>query len=324
MTLTTSYIEVFEQFLSDFPLGKEPKGLYAPIRYILDLGGKRLRPALTLLVADVYGNNEKEAMYAAAAIEVFHNFSLIHDDIMDNAPLRRGVATVHEKWNTNTGILSGDAMLILAYRLLEYYEGDIFKKLMTLFNQTAIQVCEGQQYDIDFEKKAVVTLDEYITMIRYKTAVLVGAAMQMGAYIGNAPERDAAIIYEFGINLGLAFQIKDDYLDVFGTPESFGKQLGGDIIENKKTYLFLTTMELLDKKAATQLLHLYSISPSEPQQKIATVKSLMQSCNADKKALETIEAYTEKALTLLKDLEMHQEQSQILRDFADKLLNRNV
>src|SRR5690606_16859238 len=195
------------------------------------------------MTAEIFDCDHKKALNAALSIEVFHNFSLVHDDIMDDAPLRRGEETVHEKWDLNTGILSGDAMLIMAYQLFENYSPDIFQALARLFSKTALEVCEGQQFDVDFEIRDNVTIPEYLKMIEYKTAVLVGAAMKMGAIVAQAKEEDQDIIYEFGKNLGIAFQLQDDYLDVFGDPKTFGKQVGGDIIENKKTYLYLKAVE---------------------------------------------------------------------------------
>ncbi|MFK7781489.1 polyprenyl synthetase family protein, partial [Psychroserpens sp.] len=234
-----SYHDAFLNHLETFIKPKEPTTLYEPINYIIQLGGKRLRPILTLMTAEIFGSEYKKALNAALSIEVFHNFSLVHDDIMDDAPLRRGKATVHEKWDINTGILSGDAMLILAYQLFENYEAKTFQDLAKLFSKTALEVCEGQQYDVDFETRDDVTIAEYLKMIEYKTAVLVGAAMKMGAIVSNASEDCQNSIYEFGRNLGIAFQLQDDYLDAFGDPKTFGKQVGGDIIENKKTYLYL-------------------------------------------------------------------------------------
>ena len=237
------YQKHFLSYLKDYNTERDPKNLYEPVQYILNLGGKRLRPILTLMTADCFGGDVNKALDAALAVEVFHNFSLIHDDIMDDAPLRRGQQTVHEKWDLNTGILSGDAMLIMAYQLFENYPPETFQNLLTLFSKTALEVCEGQQYDIDFETRNAVSIAEYLKMIEYKTAVLVAAAMKMGAIIAGASDEDQNRCYEFGKNLGIAFQLQDDYLDAFGNPETFGKQVGGDIIENKKTYLYLKALE---------------------------------------------------------------------------------
>ena len=233
------YQQEFLNYLQSKKWIKDPKNLYEPIDYIFHLGGKRMRPILTLMAAGIFSSNYKKALPAALAVEVFHNFTLVHDDIMDDAPLRRGKATVHEKWDISTGILSGDAMLILAYQYFENYEPIIFHKLAKLFSKTALEVCDGQQLDVDFETRKDVTIDEYINMIRLKTSVLVAAALKMGAIVAETNELDATLIYDFGLNLGLAFQLQDDYLDTFGDAATFGKQIGGDSIENKKTYLYL-------------------------------------------------------------------------------------
>jgi geranylgeranyl diphosphate synthase type II len=205
------------------------------------------------MAADIFSKDYQKALPAALAVEVFHNFTLVHDDIMDDAPLRRGKATVHEKWDLNTGILSGDAMLILAYKYFEDYEPIVFQKLAKLFSKTALEVCDGQQLDVDFETRDDVTIDAYMNMIRLKTSVLVAAALKMGAIVSETSEENANLIYDFGLNLGLAFQLQDDYLDAFGDPETFGKQIGGDIIENKKTYLYLKALELSDEETSKKI-----------------------------------------------------------------------
>ncbi|MCM5662536.1 polyprenyl synthetase family protein [Galbibacter mesophilus] len=324
MLSIAAYREAFISHLNQTIVTKEPTNLYEPIQYILNLGGKRLRPVLTLLTADIFGNNHKEAMHAAMAVEIFHNFSLVHDDIMDDAPLRRGKETVHEKWDLNTGILSGDAMLIVAYQFFENYEADTFKSLAKLFSKTAIEVCEGQQYDVDFETRDDVTIDEYLKMITYKTAVLVAAAMKMGAIIGKADKKECQKIYDFGLNLGIAFQLKDDYLDAFGDPKTFGKQVGGDIIENKKTYLYLKTMQNLSSEEAAQLKHLFEINPTDTTDKISSVKELMKSSGGANETLLAIEAYTAKALDLLEELNIDTSKKEILRNFANMLMGREV
>ena len=274
---TDHYLEEFDNYLSQKAISREPANLYDPIVYILNLGGKRVRPVLVLMAAEIFGGDYKKALDAALAIEVFHNFSLVHDDIMDAAPLRRGKQTVHERWDINTAILSGDAMLIRAYHLFENYPGETFRQLAELFSKTAIEVCEGQQYDIDFETRDKVSIEEYLKMIEYKTAVLVGASLKMGAIVANASEENCNRIYEFGRLLGIAFQLQDDYLDAFGDPDSFGKQVGGDIIENKKTFLYLTSLQEAASNEAIQLEHLYSINPPDPSAKVETVKSLFES-----------------------------------------------
>src|SRR5690606_23692113 len=253
MLSISDYRDLFLSHLQQEIIVRDPKNLYQPMDYILNLGGKRLRPVLTLMTADFFSGKHQEALKAAMAIEIFHNFSLVHDDIMDDAPLRRGKQTVHEKWDLNTGILSGDAMLILAYQLFETYDATTFQALAKLFSKTALEVCEGQQFDVDFETRDDVSISEYLKMIEYKTAVLVGAAMKMGAIVAEASVEDQDIIYQFGKNLGIAFQLQDDYLDVFGDPETFGKQVGGDIIENKKTYLYLKAVEFAKPDKKTEL-----------------------------------------------------------------------
>tara|TARA_R110002073_G_scaffold56835_6_gene144409 strand:- start:40037 stop:41011 length:975 start_codon:yes stop_codon:yes gene_type:complete len=318
------YQKVFVDYLNDFAIPKEPNTLYEPIAYILKLGGKRLRPVLTLMTTSIFDEDLKKSLDAALAIEVFHNFSLIHDDIMDDAPLRRGQQTVHEKWDLNTGILSGDAMLILAYQLFESYKGDTFKALAELFSKTAIEVCEGQQYDIDFETRSDVVILEYLKMIEYKTAVLVGAAMKMGAIVANAPLEDQNNIYEFGKNLGIAFQLQDDYLDAFGNPESFGKQVGGDIIENKKTYLFLKALELSDAPKKTELLQLYGNSSLNSHKKVNLVKQIFVESGASFATKATIENYTQKAFIILDSISISSEKKEKLKQFGTALMNRNV
>jgi len=303
---------------------KDPNNLYEPIRYILSLGGKRLRPVLTLMSTEVFDSDYKKALPAATAVEVFHNFSLIHDDIMDDAPLRRGNETVHEKWSVNTGILSGDAMLILAYQYFEEYEPKIFQELAKLFSKTALEVCEGQQYDVDFETREDVTIAEYLKMIEYKTAVLVGASMKMGAIVAETSEENANLIYDFGLNLGLAFQLQDDYLDAFGNPETFGKQVGGDIIENKKTYLYLKAMEFANADTKEQLLHLFSIQPTENKDKINSVKDIFNQTGASHATQESIKYYTSKAFETLEKMEIGNDKKEILKTFGENLMNRNV
>lgn len=319
-----SYQAEFLTFLEKTEIPKTPNNLYDPIHYILNLGGKRLRPVLTLMTANAFNCDYKNAMPAALAVEIFHNFSLVHDDIMDEAPLRRGKRTVHEKWNLNTGILSGDAMLILAYQLFENYEHHTFKKLAQLFSKTALEVCEGQQYDIDFETQEEVSLPEYLQMIRYKTAVLVAAAMKMGAIVANATNSEAERIYEFGLNLGLAFQIQDDFLDVFGDPESFGKQLGGDIIENKKTFLYLTALQHASPEKKKVLELLFSNSAEYSKDKIKTVIDIYRDCNVVELTKQKISHYTNLAFKSLNALTIKEEYKTNLKNFGMQLMERTM
>lgn len=324
MEAIENYQKAFLESLKDFEVTKDPQSLYEPINYILSLGGKRLRPVLTLMTCDIFNADYKQAMNAALAVEVFHNFSLIHDDIMDEAPLRRGQETVHKKWDLNTGILSGDAMLILAYQLFEHYTPNVFQSLAKLFSKTALEVCEGQQYDMDFETRDDVTIPEYLQMIEYKTAVLVGAAMKMGAIVAEASDEDQNAIYEFGKNLGIAFQLQDDYLDAFGNPETFGKQIGGDIIENKKTYLYLKALELSDDTQKEELRHLYSLNPKDNTDKIEIVKSIFEASGSSNASKAAIELYTNKAFTVLETLSISEANKTVLRNFGTALMTRNV
>ncbi|MBC7494293.1 MAG: polyprenyl synthetase family protein [Flavobacterium sp.] len=321
----------YQNFISDYlteqseiKSNKTPKNLYDPINYILADGGKRMRPTLTLMAAEIFDADYKKALPAALAVEVFHNFSLVHDDIMDDAPLRRGKQTVHEKWDVNTGILSGDAMLILAYQYFESYDAPIFRNLAKLFSKTALEVCEGQQYDVDFETRDDVTVPEYLTMIEYKTAVLVAAAMKMGAILAETSEKNADLIYDFGLNLGIAFQLQDDYLDAFGDPETFGKQVGGDIIENKKTYLYLKAIEFATAVEKEQLLHLFSVQPKENSDKITAVKNLFDQTGAAHATQKAIQDYTFKAFETLYQINIDNEKKSILKSFGENLMGRKV
>ena len=318
------YQEFISAYLQEQCQIKEPKNLYEPIHYILGLGGKRMRPVLTLMSTEIFNVDYKKALPAALAIEVFHNFSLIHDDIMDDAPLRRGNETVHEKWDINTGILSGDAMLILAYQYFEKYEPIVFKDLAKLFSKTALEVCEGQQWDVDFENREDVTIPEYLKMIEYKTAVLVAAAMKMGAIIAETTEENANLIYDFGLNLGLAFQLQDDYLDAFGDPKTFGKQVGGDIIENKKTYLYLKAIAFSSPEQKEQLTHLFSIQLEDNSDKINSIKEIFDATGASQATKKAIQEFTLKAFDTLQKINIAVEKKELLKSFGENLMGRKV
>jgi len=324
MKAIKTYQEQFLEFLNDYNTEREPKNLYQPIEYILNLGGKRLRPVLTLMTTACFGGEVSRAMDAALAVEVFHNFSLIHDDIMDAAPLRRGQETVHEKWDLNTGILSGDAMLIRAYQLFENYPPETFRELAKLFSKTALEVCEGQQHDIDFETRLEVSIPEYLKMIEYKTAVLVGAAMKMGAIVANAAIEDQNRCYEFGKNLGIAFQLQDDYLDAFGNPETFGKQVGGDILENKKTYLFLKAIENGTPEVRAELIQLFQNSVIQPENKVSKALDLFVRSESNHATKAAISSYTKAAFDILETINISSSNKQILKDFGTNLMTRDV
>jgi len=320
----SNYQKDFIEYLASTKWVKEPVNLYEPIEYIIKLGGKRMRPVLTLMAADIFSGAYQKAMPAALAIEVFHNFTLIHDDIMDDAPLRRRKDTVHEKWDLNTGILSGDAMLILAYQYFENYEPVVFHKLAKLFSKTALEVCDGQQLDVDFETRSDVTIEEYINMIRLKTSVLVAAALKMGALVSNTSETNANLIYEFGLNLGLAFQLQDDYLDAFGNPETFGKQVGGDIMENKKTFLYLKSLEVANEQDRSKLQFYYNQKLADNSCKITEVLRIFEQNDIPILIKEQIQKYTEKAFETLFSINISDQKKQILKNFGVSLMDRNV
>lgn len=318
------YREEFNSYLEQKIQLREPRNLYEPMVYIMNLGGKRLRPVLLLNSTALFNGDTQLAMDAALAIEVFHNFSLVHDDIMDDAPLRRGQTTVHEKWDVNTAILSGDAMLIHSYQLLNNYEPALFKSLTTLLSITAAEVCEGQQYDIDFETSNQITIADYKHMISYKTAVLLGASMKMGAIIAKAEPQDQDAIFNFGNELGMAFQIQDDYLDVFGDPKTFGKQVGGDIVENKKTLLYLKALELLEKEDQIELQKWYSTEVQNEDEKIIKVRELFVKCGAEIAIKNEIENHTNKAFEHLNALGCDDDKKTALHKFAKDLMLRNI
>lgn len=320
----TKYFQSFISYLEAQDLNREPKNLYKPVDYILQLGGKRLRPLLTLIACDVVSNSYEKALPAAMAVETFHNFTLVHDDIMDEAPLRRGKETVHAKWDVNTGILSGDAMLILAYQYFENYEPVVFQKLAKLFSKTALEVCDGQQLDVDFETRNDVTIPEYIKMITLKTSVLVAAALKMGAIVAEASEEQSNGLYNFGLNLGIAFQLQDDYLDTFGNPETFGKQIGGDIIENKKTFLYLKCLELANDVDKEKLKYFYKQKLDDNSTKISEVTRIFEQNEIPALTQNLIQEYTNKSFEDLKKLNISESAKESLISFGKNLMTRKV
>jgi len=316
------YAELINNSLKDLSFSKTPKSLYDPIKYILDIGGKRIRPYLVLMSTSTFGKDPKLSLNAALSVECFHNFTLMHDDIMDSAALRRGNETVHLKWDTNQSILSGDALLIYSYKLLEDYSPNIFKKLNNVLNTTALQVCEGQQFDMDFEKNPNVTFDSYINMIKLKTAVLVGASLQMGAIIAEANPNDLIKIYDFGVNLGIAFQLQDDYLDTFGEQSLVGKSIGGDIIENKKTALYHLSLANANNEQSKTLKSLYNGNNSI--EKVFKVTQIFKDTKADLDNLKLVEHFTNLALNSLNELSISSVKKEELIDFSHSLLNRQL
>ncbi|SEP13716.1 polyprenyl synthetase family protein [Mucilaginibacter sp. OK283] len=299
-----------------------PTDLYEPISYILSLGGKRLRPALLLMACDLFGGDVEKAIEPALAIEVFHNFTLMHDDIMDKAPLRRGKITVHEKWNANVAILSGDAMMVEANKFMMKVDDAILRRVMDVFNETATGVCEGQQIDMSFEQRNNVQIDEYVDMIRLKTAVLLGGTLKIGSIIGGATVGDAQLLYDFGVNLGIAFQLQDDILDVYGDPEKFGKQVGGDILSNKKTYLLIKALELAKDSQATELEKWLNLEEFTASDKVAAVTAIYDSLNIRNYAEDAMQTYAEMAFNALDQINLSEDRRQYLRQFADNLLVR--
>lgn len=306
---------------------REPYGLYEPIEYTLAAGGKRVRPQLAMIASQLFGGKDEEVLPAALALEVFHNFTLLHDDVMDKADVRRGRPTVHIKWNENTAILSGDQMLIEAYKLLAGVPADKLPRVLQLFNKMATEICEGQQYDVDFESQKEVSIEEYLKMIRLKTAVLLANALKMGAYIAGAKDEQQEMLYEFGIHIGLAFQIQDDILDVWGNPETFGKAVGGDISCNKKTFVYLETKRLLGDEArgdkAMRLEEWYSQVLEDNTEKIAAVKEIFEQLGVRGACEKVVDEYTQAALDILEKLPQNEATEQ-LRKLASKLHSRRV
>ncbi|GAA4909746.1 polyprenyl synthetase family protein [Mucilaginibacter defluvii] len=315
--------DIISEALNRYTLPAQPAELYEPIRYILTLGGKRLRPALVLMACDMFGGDVEAAVQPALAIEVFHNFTLMHDDIMDNAPLRRGKATVHEKWNSNIAILSGDVMMVEANKLMMQVDDRVLRPVLDIFNETAQGVCEGQQYDMNFEQHNTVAVDKYIDMIRLKTAVLLGGALRIGALIGGASIADAENIYHFGVNLGIAFQLQDDILDVYGDPLKFGKQVGGDILSNKKTYLLIKALELAKDDAAIDLHNWLAARTYNPAEKVSAITAIYNSLQVKQQAEEAMNSYAEKAYQYLTAISVAENQKQFLHEFADGLMVRD-
>jgi geranylgeranyl diphosphate synthase type II len=313
---------IINKAIADTKYTSEPAELYEPISYLMQLGGKRMRPVLVLISTELFGGNVLKALDAAIGIELFHNFTLMHDDIMDKAPLRRGNPTVHVKWNESAAILSGDVMFVEAYKLMIKVEDSILRKVLDIFSDTASGVCQGQQADMNFEKRDDVGLEEYIEMIRLKTAVLLAGSMQIGAIIGGAEQEQADFLYEFGENLGLAFQLQDDILDVYGDPEKFGKQVGGDILADKKTFLLIKARELAIGETALELDRWLNNSDVLPENKVNAITSIYNSIGVRKLAEAEMENYVLKALNALDKIAVDNTRKELLRGFAEHLLIR--
>ena len=318
------YEELFSYFetnLKKQAFDNEPNELYAPIQYTLALGGKRIRPVLTLMACELFGGQIEKALPQAIAIELFHNFTLIHDDIMDNAPLRRGKETVFKKWNNNIAILSGDTLFALAYQYVQQADTDILPVTLSVFNKTAIEVCEGQQFDLNFETKNDLSVGQYTEMIKLKTAVLFGASLKIGALIGGANSEDAENLYAFGLNIGLGFQLKDDLLDTFGDEKIFGKKTGVDIISNKKTFLYLKALEIADGETRKKLIDFYNNSVNQ-EEKFKEVKAIFARLKIDQLALEKIDEYCNTGKESLNKISLDTEKKERLLAIAHRMIDR--
>lgn len=314
-------LQLINDYIASLPLEKEPRGLYEPIRYALELGGKRIRPQLLLMTYEMFGGNPKDVLKQAAALEMYHNFTLLHDDVMDRSELRRGKPTVHTKWNDNTAILAGDNMLCMSMQMISSATKNNADILSTV-SQTAIEINEGQQLDMDFEERLDVTVEEYIEMIRLKTSVLLAAATKVGALLADASKEDAEHLYRFGEAMGLAFQLQDDYLDVYGDPAVFGKKIGGDILNNKKTYLLIYAMRHGRTPARASLERWINVNNIDPDEKVAAVTAIYNKVGADKAARARMLEYYAQALQHLDEVSVSEERKQPLRDYAARMMKR--
>ncbi len=313
--------ELYEQFYQQNSFNYDPNGLYEPVRHIMNIQGKRIRPMLLLMACDMFDGNLNEALHPAFAMEVFHNFTLVHDDVMDNADIRRGVPTVHKKYGLNEAILAGDVMLSYGYKYLLNISEKHLKNSLNLFTKTAIEIFEGQQLDLDFEKRLDVTVDEYLKMIEFKTSVLLAASLQTGALIAGAGAEDQKKLYEFGLNLGLSFQIKDDWLDTFGEGEKVGKKIGGDIIQNKKTFLLITALNDANEEQRKELSALFQ--EKDETKKVAGVMQLFAALNISQKTESRIDELYEKSLNSLRSVNLPDEKKKPLLALAEKIHNRD-
>jgi len=322
MNTTEKLLKTLQTEFDQHSYGNFPDELYDPIRYIMSLSGKRFRPLLTLLSASIYSDDWQKAIKPAMAVEVFHNFTLMHDDIMDKAPLRRGKATVHEKWNANTAILSGDVMLIKAYDLLLDIPKDSLRAVIARFNQTAAEVCEGQQLDMNFETRWDVTEEEYLQMIRLKTSVLLGFALELGGLIGGADQESTQLLYAAGENMGIGFQLKDDLLDVYGDPEKFGKQVGGDIISNKKTFLLIEALTQASGELKSELEKWISRKDFDSEEKVKAVTEIYEKLHIRTFTQEKIDDYFARGINSLEQLKINEERKKPLLQFVRQLVER--
>jgi len=322
MQSEAEFQKLIEERLSNLEIGSNPSNLYEPIRYMISLGGKRLRPLLTILCNQLFDGNFEDVINPALGIEIFHNFTLLHDDIMDNAPLRRSHETVHTKWNSNIAILSGDSMFVIACSLMMKVKTEYVKEVMDCFLQTAQKVCEGQQYDMDFENQNGITIEDYMNMNSMKTASLLGCSCYIGAICSSASKEDAQHLYEFGKHLGIAFQLQDDILDVYGEKNKFGKQVGGDILSNKKTFLLLTAFNESDNQTKSELLKWTNSTDFNPEKKIEAVVAIYQQLGIKEKAIEKKNYFMNCALAELEKVNVSSKRKKDLLEFAERLMKR--
>ena len=322
MYTSNELLEIINQYLSKLSYDRKPASLYEPIKYVLDLGGKRIRPILMLLSYNLYKDNPQEILSSACALETYHNYTLLHDDLMDEAPLRRGQQTVHMKWNANQAILSGDSMLVLAYERLAKCDTKHLEAVLSLFTETALQIGEGQQYDMEFEMRNDVAVEEYIEMIRLKTSVLLACATKMGAILADATQEDAENLYKFGEQIGLAFQLQDDYLDVYGDAKVFGKKIGGDIVSNKKTYMLITAFNQANTGQRAELENWINKKDFNTEEKIVAITRIYNEIGIDKLAKEKMNFYYEQGKNFLDAVKLPDERKEALAEYAAKMMKR--
>jgi geranylgeranyl diphosphate synthase type II len=323
MQTIEEYQKLIQSVIEKEIVNREPSELYEPINYTLTMGGKRLRPILTLLSCDIFDGDIHQALYPALGLETFHNFTLLHDDIMDKAPIRRGLPTVYKKWDSNRAILSGDTMMVMAYDFILESPKDLLHDIFSVFNKLGREVCEGQQYDMNFETENNVTLEEYLKMIHLKTAVLLGGSMRVGAIIARTSKENAQLIYDFGESIGMAFQLQDDFLDAFGDEDLFGKKNGGDIRANKKTYLYLKALELSSPQQQNELKELFNIQEENNDEKVIRVLTIFNDLNIKTETQKLMDCYYDKAMKTLEKIELNREKKGALVKLAESLMNRD-
>ncbi len=322
MLTAKEILEKINSYIENLPYTRKPQSLYEPVRYVLSMGGKRIRPSLMLMAYNMFKDDPESILPTACAIETYHNYTLLHDDLMDNAEMRRGMPTVHVKWDANTAILSGDSMLVLAFQRMMQCNENKLKPVLELFTETSLEIGEGQQYDMDFETRTDVTEDEYIEMIRLKTSVLLACALKIGAILADAPDADADNLYKFGEQMGLAFQLQDDYLDVYGDPAVFGKAIGGDILCNKKTYMLINAFNRADESRRDELLKWVTAEKFDPKEKIATVTDIYNKVGIKRLAEEKIEYYFAQSRKYLAAIKVDDERKAVLTDYTDQMMRR--